>query len=95
MQATADSTGTWRQLLPATPASTTPHSIAFAGSGGQRARLDNVLFGDVYLCSGQSEPVPFKYAVLSSSVSSYVITVVRPTPPPPSLAAPASSDQST
>lgn len=50
---TADATNTWRQSLPATnpgPAVT----ITFSASTGEAALLTNVLFGDVYICSGQS-----------------------------------------
>lgn len=46
--------GVWRQLLPATPASKTPTTIVFTGSDGSAAALKDVLFGDVYICSGQS-----------------------------------------
>jgi len=46
--------GVWRQVLPPTPARTEPTTISFAGSGGDAAALRDVLFGDVLLCSGQS-----------------------------------------
>ena len=46
--------GMWRQELPPTPARTAPTTITFAGSDGATAQLQNVLFGDVLLCSGQS-----------------------------------------
>lgn len=51
--ATADATNVWRQSLPPTapgPAVT----ISFAASTGEATMLTNVLFGDVYICSGQS-----------------------------------------
>jgi sialate O-acetylesterase len=54
MMTTVGSDGIWRQQLPATEASTTPHSLAFLASTGQTAEMQNVLFGDVYLCGGQS-----------------------------------------
>ena len=54
MTATSDATGVWRQKLPATAGSDTPHTIMIQGSGGQTAAMHNVLFGDVYLCGGQS-----------------------------------------
>jgi sialate O-acetylesterase len=54
MKATADSDGIWRQQLPATEASATPHSLTFLASTGETAEMQNVLFGDVYLCGGQS-----------------------------------------
>ena len=31
-----------------------PHSFVFTASTGESARMENVLFGDVYLCGGQS-----------------------------------------
>ncbi len=56
--AKADANGTWRQRLPATPASTTPHVITMVGSAeGERATLSDVLFGDVWVCGGQSNMV--------------------------------------
>ena len=38
---------TWHVLLPATPASATPYALAIGG-----ATIDDVLFGDVWVCSG-------------------------------------------
>jgi len=43
----------WRVDLDPTPAGG-PHTILITGSGGSKAVLDNVLFGDVWICSGQS-----------------------------------------
>lgn len=51
--ATVGSDGIWRQPLPSTPAGG-PYSIAVAGSDGSSLALNNILFGDVYICSGQS-----------------------------------------
>jgi sialate O-acetylesterase len=51
---TVDSTGLWRQPLPLQNASRVPHTIDIHSTTGEAACLDNVLFGDVYLCSGQS-----------------------------------------
>ena len=45
--------GVWRQQLPPTPASTAPSDITFT-DGVSTLTLHGVLFGDVYLCSGQS-----------------------------------------
>lgn len=50
---TTGSDGVWRQALPPTPAGG-PYTISFTGSDGGSAALNDVLFGDVYLCSGQS-----------------------------------------
>eukprot|EP01045_Picozoa_sp_COSAG04_P017331 COSAG04_NODE_1526_length_6459_cov_1.920283_5_plen_441_part_00 len=46
--------GVWRVKLPATAATKTPATISFKGSDGSTASLKDVLFGDVILCSGQS-----------------------------------------
>eukprot|EP00937_MAST-01D_sp_MAST-1D-sp2_P006352 g6352.t1 len=46
--------GVWRQALPPTPARTQPTTIAFTDGNGTQASLADVLFGDVFLCSGQS-----------------------------------------
>ena len=50
----ADPDGTWRQSLPATPASKMAYNFTFASSNSssERAQMVNVLFGDVYLCGG-------------------------------------------
>lgn len=53
----AVSTGTdsiWRIQLPPMPARSEPSTISFVSSDGGRASLRDVLFGDVFLCSGQS-----------------------------------------
>ena len=46
--------GFWRQLLPPTAASKVPTTITFSGSDGGKAALKDVLYGDVFLCGGQS-----------------------------------------
>jgi len=51
-QATGSMT-TWRALLPATPASFDLHSLT-ATSAGVTLTLRDVMFGDVWVCSGQS-----------------------------------------
>ncbi|KAL3892624.1 MAG: hypothetical protein SGPRY_014949 [Prymnesium sp.] len=50
----AGADGIWRQLLPAMPASVKSHRLDFVSSAGERASMEDVLFGDVYLCGGQS-----------------------------------------
>lgn len=45
--------GTWIAKLPATEGSDTPHTVS-ATDGTHTAMLDDVLFGDVWVCSGQS-----------------------------------------
>jgi sialate O-acetylesterase len=54
LSSTADSDGTWRQKLPATKADGKAYSLTFQGSAGETASLSDVLFGDVFICSGQS-----------------------------------------
>lgn len=54
LHTTADATGVWRQKLPPTPATATPHTITVKAESGETATLENVLFGDVFLCGGQS-----------------------------------------
>lgn len=51
----ADTKGTWRQKLPATPASKMPYNFSFTSSSPQKesAAIADVLFGDVFLCGGQ------------------------------------------
>ena len=49
----ADAHGVWRQALPPTPASGTGQLLQFNSSEGY-ATLKDVLFGEVFLCSGQS-----------------------------------------
>jgi sialate O-acetylesterase len=47
------SDGVWRQQLPAMPAGG-PYNLTFSSSTGGSASMSDVLFGDVYLCGGQS-----------------------------------------
>lgn len=54
---TAGTNGTWRQILPATKASKKPYTLTFKSSSGETANLKDVLFGDVYICGGQSNMV--------------------------------------
>lgn len=52
--ARADATGKWLLQLPAQPAGG-PHALSVGGVGpDERVALTNILFGDVWLCSGQS-----------------------------------------
>jgi len=52
--ATAGSDTIWRQQLPPTPANKAGQVLTFSASTGEAAQLNDVLFGDVYICSGQS-----------------------------------------
>ena len=52
---TSDATGIWRQSLPPQAATATPATLSFTSSTGEPAiTITNVIFGDVYICSGQS-----------------------------------------
>lgn len=53
-QSIADADGLWRQQLPPQSATKTPSSIVFTSASGETATLNDVLFGDVYICGGQS-----------------------------------------
>jgi sialate O-acetylesterase len=48
----ADATGKWRAELPAMPANKTPQSLVFQGNN--KIEIQDVLVGEVWLCSGQS-----------------------------------------
>jgi len=50
---TADNTGNWKIMLDAMPASATPQKLIIA-TANERIVLDNILVGEVWLCSGQS-----------------------------------------
>jgi sialate O-acetylesterase len=47
------STGAWNILLDPTPAGG-PYTLEASSTSGDSAALSNILFGDVYVCSGQS-----------------------------------------
>lgn len=53
-RATVGADGIWRVALPAQPASAAPRTLSFAQADGSTAALEDILFGDVYLCGGQS-----------------------------------------
>lgn len=53
LTSTADATGTWRQQLPPTAATSAGQSISFSCSSGENFALADVLFGEVAICGGQ------------------------------------------
>jgi sialate O-acetylesterase len=59
---TADKQGKWRVQLPRMPAGG-PYALALAADG-KSASLDDIMIGDVYLCSGQSN---MEFAVRAST----------------------------
>jgi sialate O-acetylesterase len=56
VSAQADERGHWHATLPATPAGG-PHELAVRTTSGQVQTVNDVLVGDVWLCSGQSNMV--------------------------------------
>eukprot|EP00040_Diaphanoeca_grandis_P026797 m.150595 g.150595 ORF g.150595 m.150595 type:complete len:555 (-) comp30734_c0_seq1:240-1904(-) len=54
LKATVGADGVFRFVLPPTPATSTPTTITFTASDGSKTALNNVLFGEVFLCGGQS-----------------------------------------
>ena len=66
----AGSDGTWRQTLPAVPASKQPFNFTFASSNStaERAAIVDVLFGDVYICGGQARQLDSNLTLHSCAV---------------------------
>ena len=52
LSAVVDGNSTWRMTLPPTPATKTGTTLTFS-DGTDHIALKDVLFGDVFLCSGQ------------------------------------------
>ncbi|RYD94818.1 MAG: hypothetical protein EOP54_16840, partial [Sphingobacteriales bacterium] len=55
--AITDNLGTWKAVIPASPANSTPQTIQINTAGKETITLDNILLGDVWICSGQSNMV--------------------------------------
>jgi sialate O-acetylesterase len=53
----SDDAGGWMVTVPASPANSNPQSILAKPAGGGAITLTNVLIGDVWICSGQSNMV--------------------------------------
>lgn len=56
-EAKADQDGKWMVVLPATKANTSPQTLAVSADGRPAVLFDNILIGDVWVCSGQSNMV--------------------------------------
>ena len=56
-QNSTDSTGVWRVVMDAHGMGG-PHSISILSSSGGNITLEDVYFGSVYICGGQSESSP-------------------------------------
>ena len=81
LTATADASGVWRQKLPATPASAKAYEIGIKGSNGEAAILTNILFGDVYLCGGQSN-MQFSMPAIANVTAEVALADKYVLPPP-------------
>jgi len=70
----ASSDGTWRQTLPATAASRVPFQFQFSSSSvaKENATMQDVLFGDVYICGGQSNMEYAMPAVTNTSAEKQI-----------------------
>jgi len=64
-QASAD--GAWEVLLPATPAGGPYNIVVKAANPALSAELEDILFGDVYICSGQSNMQMAVHAAFNST----------------------------
>ncbi len=51
---TSDASGNWSTTIPASPLNAAPQTIILEANGYQTVTLTNILLGDVWLCSGQS-----------------------------------------
>lgn len=70
----------WRLVLPAVPVRSLPTTLAFASSDGGSFAMTDVLFGDVFLCSGQSNmglPVGVLWNVTDVVSAAAPYTLVR------------------
>ena len=65
-EATANTNGTWRQRLPPTAASTKPFTLSMRSTSGENATLSDVVFGEVFVCGGQSN-MEFAVPALTNS----------------------------
>jgi hypothetical protein len=85
---TASPTGEWRQALPPTAASTPSaggETLRFACSTGEVFAINNVLFGDVVICGGQSnmcvalqrKPAPLRLPVSLSPITTLPLQAVH------------------
>ena len=57
IKAAADAEGTWMASIPASPVNNNPQTITVKATGASPITITNVLIGDVWVCSGQSNMV--------------------------------------
>lgn len=62
-----NSSGVWQVQVPATAATTTPQTILCSTRDSIPIKLSNILIGDVWICSGQSNMVKTMQIVTNSS----------------------------
>jgi hypothetical protein len=77
--ATADASGRWAVTFPPLPAGG-PYELAANASSGQRELLEDVLVGDVILCSGQSNmdmPVSYSFNASAEAAAAALYPSVR------------------
>jgi sialate O-acetylesterase len=55
--AVADDQGNWQVSIPASPVNNTPQTITITGPDNSAIMFENILIGDVWVCSGQSNMV--------------------------------------
>jgi sialate O-acetylesterase len=67
----ADDQGSWKVQLPEKPASFTPYNIHIKGSSSRE--IKDVLFGEVWLCSGQSNMAMNVSATFDSELTSLLL----------------------
>lgn len=65
LQTRADSTGLWRSSLPRMSAGG-PYQLSVTAASGEKQVVDDVMIGDVWLCSGQSNMVLQVHRALDS-----------------------------
>lgn len=65
VQAKADSSGVWRSSLPSMSAGG-PYQLSVTAASGEKQVVDDVMIGDVWLCSGQSNMVLQVHRALDS-----------------------------
>ncbi len=57
LNAVADASGNWKVSIPASAANASPQTITIKAAGVSTITLNNVVIGDVWICSGQSNMV--------------------------------------
>lgn len=79
LPATAGADGTWRVALPALPATAAPFAVTVSSPGAADVVLDDVLVGDVLLCSGQSNLALSLQMALNASAEIAALDAFGPT----------------